>query len=144
NRGWCRLSTAPTAACAGSSRTSSACSASSRPGTARRCFRPNAKTPTAQHDYGGQIVTVTYLEGVARERTEARSVAPRLALPYVTHYHSNSISVVDPRTHCGIAIALDDAPIDVAVRPESVFIYTANLHSVTAIDTSTAATPLCQ
>lgn len=35
---------------------------------------------------------------------------------------------------------LDDAPIDVAVRPESVFIYTANLHSVTAIDTSTAAT----
>lgn len=46
-------------------RTSSACSASSRPGTARRCFRPNAKTPTAQRDYGGQIVTVTYLEGVA-------------------------------------------------------------------------------
>ena len=73
------------------------------------------------------------------EAPENLAVDPE-GLLYVTHYHSNSISVVDPRTHCGIAITLDDAPIDVAVRPESVFIYTANLHSVTAIDTSTAAT----
>ena len=44
-----------------------------------------------------------------------------------------------PERHCAIAIALDDAPIDVVTRPESVFIYTANLHSLTVIDTWTTA-----
>jgi DNA-binding beta-propeller fold protein YncE len=73
------------------------------------------------------------------EAPENLAVDPE-GLLYVNHYHSNSICVVDPGTHCGIAIALDDAPIDVAVRPDSVFIYTANLHSVTAIHTSPAAT----
>lgn len=61
-------------------------------------------------------------------------------LVYVTHYNTNSVSVVDPGTKCGIAIALHDAPMEVVARPESQFIYTANSHSVTAIDTSTAAT----
>ena len=62
-RGWCRLQGADRSLC-WFMRTSSACSASSR--LARHgCFPPNAKTPTAQHDYGGQIVTVTYLKGAA-------------------------------------------------------------------------------
>jgi DNA-binding beta-propeller fold protein YncE len=61
-------------------------------------------------------------------------------LLYVTHYHTDSVSVIDPGTQCIIAIALDDAPMEVVARPESEFIYTANLHSVTAIDPSTAAT----
>jgi DNA-binding beta-propeller fold protein YncE len=47
--------------------------------------------------------------------------------------------VVDPERHCAIAIALEDAPLDVVTRPESVFIYTTNLHSLTVIDTWTAA-----
>ena len=61
-------------------------------------------------------------------------------LLYVTHYDTNSISVVDPRTRCGVTIALDDAPMEVVPRPDKELIYTANSHSVTAIDTATAAT----
>jgi YVTN family beta-propeller protein len=61
-------------------------------------------------------------------------------LLYVTHYHADSVSVIDPGTQCGISIALDDAPMEVVARPESEFIYTANSHTVTSIDTSTAAT----
>ena len=61
-------------------------------------------------------------------------------LLYVTHFHTNCVSVVDPGTRCSIAITLDDAPLQVVARPETEFIYTANLHSVTAIDTSTAVT----
>jgi YVTN family beta-propeller protein len=59
-------------------------------------------------------------------------------LLYLTHFHSNSISVVDPGTRCAIAIALDDAPMEVVACPTSEFIYTVNSQSVTAIDTSTA------
>jgi YVTN family beta-propeller protein len=58
----------------------------------------------------------------------------------VTHHHSNSVSVVDPGTQCGITVALDDAPMEVVARPASEFIYTTNLHSIIATDTLTAAT----
>jgi YVTN family beta-propeller protein len=58
---------------------------------------------------------------------------------HVTHYHTNSISMVDPERRCAIVIALEDAPIDVVIRPESDFIYTANLHSLTLINTCTTA-----
>jgi DNA-binding beta-propeller fold protein YncE len=61
-------------------------------------------------------------------------------LLYVTHFHTNSVSVVDPGTHCCITVALDDAPMEVMARPQTEFIYTANSHSVTSIDTTTAAT----
>ena len=61
-------------------------------------------------------------------------------LLYVTHFHTNSISVVDPGTRCAISIALDDAPMEVVARPETEIIYTANSHSVTMIDTTTAGT----
>ena len=53
---------------------------------------------------------------------------------YVTHYHTNSLSLVDPRTRSVVLIALDDAPIDVVAGPEHTPIYTVNLHSITAID----------
>jgi DNA-binding beta-propeller fold protein YncE len=61
-------------------------------------------------------------------------------LLYITHYHTNSLSVVDPATHCAITIAVGDAPMDVVQWPHSVAIYAANLNSVTAIDTVTGAT----
>lgn len=61
-------------------------------------------------------------------------------LLYVTHFRTNTVTVVDPGTHCGIAIDLNDAPMEVAARPQTEFIYTANSHSVTLIDTTTAAT----
>ncbi len=61
-------------------------------------------------------------------------------LLYVTHFHINSVSVVDPGTHCAISIGLDDAPMEVAARPGTEFVYSANAHSVTVIDTTTAAT----
>jgi YVTN family beta-propeller protein len=59
---------------------------------------------------------------------------------YVTHYQTNSVSVIDPGTQCSMTVAIDDAPMEVVARPKSEFIYTANSHSVTLIDTSTAAT----
>jgi len=61
-------------------------------------------------------------------------------LLYVTHFHVNSVSVVDPGTHCAISVGLDDAPMEVVVRPETEFVYSANAHSVTVIDTTTTAT----
>ncbi len=59
---------------------------------------------------------------------------------YVTHFHTKSITVVDPGTYCAIAIAVDDAPMEVVARPETEFVYSANSHSVTVIDTATAGT----
>jgi len=43
-------------------------------------FPSERKNTDGQHDYGGQIVTVTSSRRSSRERTEARSVAPRLAI----------------------------------------------------------------
>jgi DNA-binding beta-propeller fold protein YncE len=80
------------------------------------------------------------VDTIALDETPETLAVDAEGLLYVTHYHTNSISVVAPGSRCGIAIALDDAPVEVVARPESVFIYTANLHSVTAIDISTAVT----
>ncbi|OBI17487.1 hypothetical protein A5712_23895 [Mycobacterium sp. E2327] len=59
---------------------------------------------------------------------------------YVTHFHTNSVSMVDPGTHCCVTVTLNDAPMEVTTRSQSGVIYTANSHSVTLIDTTTAAT----
>jgi len=59
-------------------------------------------------------------------------------LLYVTHYHTDSISVIDPATHSGLSVALGDAPIEIMSATKREFIYTANLHSVSAINISTA------
>jgi YVTN family beta-propeller protein len=69
---------------------------------------------------------------------ETLAVDPE-GLLYVTHYQTNSVSMIDPGTQCSMTVALDDAPMEVVARPNSKFIYTANSHSVTVIDTSTAA-----
>ncbi|WP_197516934.1 YncE family protein [Mycobacterium sp. E2699] len=61
-------------------------------------------------------------------------------LLYVTHFRINSVSVVDPGTHCAISVGLDDAPMELVARPGTEFVYSANTHSVTVIDTTTAAT----
>jgi DNA-binding beta-propeller fold protein YncE len=60
-------------------------------------------------------------------------------LLYVTHFHANCVSVVDPGTHCVIAVALDDAPLEVVARPGTEFVYATNAHSVAVIDTTTSA-----
>ena len=96
----------------------------------------------------GRGGTITVIDTASHRTVEMLAVdeAPETlavdaeGLLYVTHYNANSVSVVDPGTQCGIAIALDDAPMEVVARPESEFVYTANSHSVTAIDTSTGAT----
>jgi DNA-binding beta-propeller fold protein YncE len=104
-----------------------------------------ASAGRSPHDRGGSIAVIdtagyrTVGIIAVDEAPEALAVDVE-GLLYVTHYHTNSISVVDPGTQCSVTIALDDAPMEVLARPESEFIYTANLHSVTAIDTSTAAT----
>ena len=80
------------------------------------------------------------VDSVAVDETPETLSIDAEGLLYITHFHTNSVSVVDPGTHCGIAIALDDAPMEVVARPETEFIYTANSHSVTMIDTTTAGT----
>jgi YVTN family beta-propeller protein len=61
-------------------------------------------------------------------------------LLYITHYQANSVSLIDPATRSGHTINVGDAPMDVVQGPPGVAIYTANLNSVTAIDTLTGAT----
>ncbi|OBI69441.1 hypothetical protein A5706_10540 [Mycobacterium sp. E796] len=61
-------------------------------------------------------------------------------LLYVTHFHTPSVTVVDPGTHRRIAVDVNDAPMQIVASPATDFCYTANAHSVTVIDTTTAAT----
>jgi DNA-binding beta-propeller fold protein YncE len=96
-------------------------------------------------DHGGTVAvidTVSYetVDIIAVDKAPESLTVDADGLLYVTHYHTDSVSMIDPGTQCIIAIALDDAPMEVVAKPESEFIYTANLHSVTAIDPSTAAT----
>jgi DNA-binding beta-propeller fold protein YncE len=93
---------------------------------------------------GGTITVIdtdthTTIDFVAIDQAPEAITVDAEGLLYVTHFHTNSISVVDPGTRCSITIALDDAPLQVVERPGTEFIYTANLHSVTAIDTSSGA-----
>ena len=97
-------------------------------------------------DSGGGTVTVIDTTNHKTVDIIAVSEAPDTlavdaeGLLYVTHYQTDSISVIDPATHSGIVIALDDAPIEIMSATKSEFIYTANLHSVSAINISTAVT----
>jgi len=95
-------------------------------------------------DCGGTIAvvdTATYetADVIAVDAAPEALALDAEGLLYVVHYNVNSMSLVDPATRCGITVALDDAPMDIVVHPGSQFIYTANLHSVSAINTSTAA-----
>lgn len=103
-----------------------------------------ASTTSHPDDRGG---TVAIIDTVGRavdfvtldEAPETISVDTE-GLLYITHFQPDSLSVVDPGTHCVISTALDDAPMEIAVRPETEIIYTANSHSVTMIDTTTTDT----
>ena len=55
---------------------------------------------------------------------------------YATHYHKNSISIIDLETRGITRRVLRDAPIDVAVSPDDAFAYVTNLHSLAVIDTA--------
>jgi YVTN family beta-propeller protein len=95
-------------------------------------------------DRGGTITIIDTdthktVDFVAIDQAPEAITVDAEGLLYITHFHTDSISVVDPGTRCSIAIRLHDAPLQVAERPGSEFIYTANLHSVTAIDTSSGA-----
>lgn len=95
-------------------------------------------------DERGGIITIIdtadykTVDSVAIDEAPDTISADAEGLLYVTHFHANSVSVIDPGTHCGIMVALDDAPMEAVARPRSEFVYTANAHSVTMIDTTTA------
>ena len=99
-------------------------------------------------DSDGHGGTVTVIDTTNRKTVDiiAVSEAPDTlaidadGLLYVTHYHTDSISVIDPATHSGIVIALGDAPIEIMPATKRECIYTANLHSVSAINISTVVT----
>ncbi len=104
-----------------------------------------AAAANSSDDHGGTIAVIDTASFKAADFVRVDEAPETITvdaegLLYVTHFHANSISVVDPGTHCGIAIALDDAPMEVVARPETEFIYSTNSHSVTVIDTTTAAT----
>jgi DNA-binding beta-propeller fold protein YncE len=104
-----------------------------------------ASAASSPDDRGGTIAVIdtasfTTVDLVAVEEAPETVTVDAEGLLYVTHFHTNSVSVLDPGTHCGISIALDDAPMEVVARPETGIIYTANSHSVTMIDTTTVGT----
>ena len=93
-------------------------------------------------DHGGTIAvvdTATYetADVIAVDEAPETLALDAAGLLYVIHYNVNSMTVVDAATQCGITVALDDAPMDIVLSPGSQFVYTANLHSVSAIDPST-------
>ena len=53
---------------------------------------------------------------------------------YATHYHKNSISIIDLETRAVTRRVLRDAPIDMTVSPDGAFAYVTNLHSLAVID----------
>ena len=55
---------------------------------------------------------------------------------YATHYHKNSISIIDLETRAVTRRVFRDAPIDLAVSPDDAFAYVTNLHSLAVIDTA--------
>jgi DNA-binding beta-propeller fold protein YncE len=104
-----------------------------------------ASAASSPDDRGGTIAVIDTaslkaVDVVAVDEAPETITVDAEGLLYVTHFHTNSVSVVDPGTHCSITIALDDAPMEIVARPETEIIYTANSHSVTMIDTTTART----
>ncbi len=61
-------------------------------------------------------------------------------LLYATHYHKNSISIIDLETRAVTRRVLRDAPIDVAVSPDGTYAYVTNLHSLVVVDSAAAVT----
>ncbi len=55
---------------------------------------------------------------------------------YATHYHKNSISIIDLETRAVTRRVLRDAPIDLALSPDDAFAYVTCLHSLAVIDTA--------
>jgi YVTN family beta-propeller protein len=104
-----------------------------------------ASADRSSDDRGGTIAVIDTtnhqtVDMIAVDEAPENVAVSAEGLLYGTHYHSNSVSLVDAGTRCSIAITLDDAPLDIVAQPDGVVIYMANLHSVTAIDTSTAVT----
>ncbi|ORW91718.1 hypothetical protein AWB92_17760 [Mycobacterium sp. IEC1808] len=104
-----------------------------------------ASSPYGEEARGGTIAvldTASYqaVDVIAVDEAPESITVDADGILYVTHFHINSVSVVDPGTRCAISITLDDAPMEVVARPDTEFAYTANAHSVTVIDTTTSAT----
>ena len=53
---------------------------------------------------------------------------------YATHYHKNSISIIDLETHAVTRRVLRDGPIDLALSPDGAIAYVTLLHSLAVID----------
>ena len=104
-----------------------------------------ASAARSRDDRGGTIAVIdttshTTVDVVAVDAAPETLAVDAEGRLYVTHYQTNSVSVIDAGTQCAMTVTIDDAPMEVVARPKSEFIYTANSHSVTVIDTSTAAT----
>lgn len=55
-------------------------------------------------------------------------------LLYATHYHKNSISIIDLRTRRITRWQFRDAPVDIAISPYDDFAYVTNLQSLIALN----------
>ena len=53
---------------------------------------------------------------------------------YATHYHKNSISIIDLETHAFTRRVLRDGPIDLVLSPDGAIAYVTLLHSLAVID----------
>lgn len=53
---------------------------------------------------------------------------------YATHYHKNSVSIIDLETRGVTRRVFHDAPIDLAVSPDGAYAYITNLHSLAVLD----------
>jgi YVTN family beta-propeller protein len=56
---------------------------------------------------------------------------------YATHYNENAISTIELASRSHLLIALDDAPLDIALSPIGDELYVTSLHSLAVVDTAT-------
>jgi YVTN family beta-propeller protein len=85
-------------------------------------------------DTAGYAVVETIAVGACPETVAA---SPDGAYLYLTHYETNSVSVVNLKTGSVAAVALRDAPLAVVFTPDSAHAYVCNVGSLTVIDTAT-------
>lgn len=66
-------------------------------------------------------------------------VSPDGSRIYVSHYDTDSISVVDPASRNVTPVALPDSPLDVTVAPDGSHLYVTNRNWLAGIDAATNA-----
>jgi YVTN family beta-propeller protein len=95
-----------------------------------------------QYDAGWLVVidtaTFTVLDVIAvGVSPNTITLSPDGSRMYVTHFDTDSISVVDLASRTVSTIALPDSPLDITVAPDGTHVYVTNCDSLAAIDTAT-------